>query len=282
MMASVSRGYRGVASLLARYALLVTVLALSIVPMLWMVSTALKGPGDNIFSLPPRFWPAEPTLRNFTLVFQTIPMWRYYFNSLVVVAATVTLTLVLSITAAFPLARMRFRGKQLLFFATLSTLMIPIQLTMIPNFIFVVQIGLRNSLWGVILPNAVTAFGIFLIRQSMLTVPRALEEAAIVDGCGSLRVLFNVMLPMVKPALAALAIFTFVNMWGDFLWPLLVLDDANLLTVPLGVQRLQGTFTTDWRLISAGSILAMIPILLFFVINQRHFIDGAITSAVKG
>lgn len=281
-MVPVSRGYRGVASLLARYALLVAVLALSIVPMLWMVSTALKGPGDNIFSLPPRFWPAEPTLRNFALVFQTIPMWRYYFNSLVVVAATVTLTLVLSVTAAFPLARMRFRGKQLLFFATLSTLMIPIQLTMIPNFIFVVQIGLRNSLWGVILPNAVTAFGIFLIRQSMLTVPRALEEAAIVDGCGSLRVLFNVMLPMVKPAIAALAIFTFVNMWGDFLWPLLVLDDANLLTVPLGVQRLQGTFTTDWRLISAGSILAMIPILLFFVINQRHFIDGAISSAVKG
>ncbi len=215
-------------------------------------------------------------------VFDTIPLLTYFRNSLIVVAATVTFNVVFSLMAAFPLSRMEFPGKRIIFIATLSTLMIPVQLTMIPNFIFIIDVGLKNNLWGVILPNAVTAFGIFLIRQAMITVPSSMEEAALMDGAGSFRILFQVITPMVKPAVAALAIFTFVNMWGDFLWPLLVLDDQNLLTVPLGVQRLQGTFTNDWRLIASGAVLAMIPVLAFFLINQRHFIDGAISSGIKG
>ncbi len=264
------------------YVLLAAVTAVSITPFLWLVSTAFKSPGENIFAFPPRFIPAEPTFTNFAAVFRTIPLVLYFRNSIVVVAATVTLQVLLSVTAAFPLSRMRFPGKRVIFVATLSTLMIPVQLTMIPNFIFVVDVGLKNNLWGVILPNAVTAFGIFLVRQAMVTVPRSMEEAALIDGAGSLRVLFHILLPMVKPAIAALAIFTFVNMWGDFLWPLLVLDDPDLLTVPLGVQRLQGTFTNDWRLVASGAVLAMIPVIAFFLANQRHFIEGAISSGVKG
>lgn len=264
------------------YLLLFLVLSVSIIPFLWMVSTAFKSPLENIFAFPPQLIPETPTFGNFIKVFETIPLLTYFRNSLLVVAATVTFNVLFALMAAFPLSRMEFPGKKVIFIATLSTLMIPVQLTMIPNFIFIVDVGLKNNLWGVILPNAVTAFGIFLIRQALITVPSSMEEAALMDGAGSFRILFQVLMPMVKPAVAALAIFTFVNMWGDFLWPLLVLDDQNLLTVPLGVQRLQGTFTNDWRLIASGAVLAMIPVLAFFLINQRHFIDGAISSGVKG
>lgn len=266
----------------SRYFLLLLVAAVSVVPFIWLLSTALKSPGENIFSMPPSFIPEQPTLENFKKVFITIPMLLYYRNSLIVVGATVVLNILLSLTAAFPLARMKFKGKGIVFMAVLSTMMIPIQLTMIPNFVLIVGIGLKNNLLGVILPNAVTAFGIFLIRQSLVTVPASLEEAAVIDGASSIRVLFQVLMPMVRPAIAALGIFTFVNMWSDFLWPLLVLESENMLTVPLGVQKLQGTFSTDWRLIASGALLAVTPSLIFFIFNQRHFIEGGIASAVKG
>ncbi len=265
-----------------QYALLIFVSAISIVPFLWLLSTALKSPSENIFSMPPRFIPHEATLGNFAKVFQTIPMMTYYKNSLIVVAATVVLNTILAVTAAFPLSRMKFKGKNIIFLAILSTMMIPVQLTMIPNFVLIVNLGMKNTLLGVILPNAVTAFGIFLIRQSLLTVPSSLEEAAFMDGAHSFQVLFKVLVPIIKPAITALAIFTFINMWSDFLWPLLVLESPSLLTVPLGVQKLQGTFSNDWRLVASGALLAVFPVLVFFVVNQKHFIDGGIASAVKG
>ncbi len=265
-----------------QYVMLLLVASVSVVPFIWLLSTALKSPGENIFSMPPHFIPQSPTLANFSKVFTTVPLLTYYKNSVLVVAATVILNTLFALTAAFPLARMEFKGKGLVFMAILSTMMIPIQLTMIPNFVLIIGMGLKNNLLGVILPNAVTAFGIFLIRQSLVTVPASLEEAAVIDGASSFQVLFHVLMPMVKPALAALAIFTFINMWSDFLWPLLVLESDALLTVPLGVQKLQGTFSTDWRLIASGALLAVAPVLVFFVINQRHFIDGGMASAVKG
>jgi putative chitobiose transport system permease protein len=256
--------------------------AISIVPFLWLLSTALKSPSENIFSMPPKFIPEEATLGNFAKVFETIPMMTYYKNSLIVVAATVVLNITLAVTAAYPLSRMNFKGKNIIFLAILSTMMIPVQLTMIPNFVLIVNLGMKNSLLGVILPNAVSAFGIFLIRQSLLTVPSSLEEAAFMDGAHSFQTLFKVLVPIIKPAITALAIFTFINMWSDFLWPLLVLESPSLLTVPLGVQKLQGTFSNDWRLIASGALLAVFPVLVFFVANQKYFIDGGIASAVKG
>lgn len=265
-----------------QYSMLILMLAISVVPFLWMFSTALKSQGENIFSLPPRFIPDSPTFGNFIKVFTTVPMLTYYRNSVIVVFATVALNVGLALTAAFPLARMRFPGKRCIFLVILSTMMIPLQLTMIPNFILITKLGLRNNFLGVIFPNAITAFSIFLIRQSLLAVPSSLEEAAIMDGASSMRVLFRILMPMVKPAMAALAIFTFINMWSDFLWPLLVLEHNELLTVPVGVQKLQGTFSTDWRLISAGALLAVAPSLIFFIMNQRYFIEGGIASAVKG
>lgn len=265
-----------------KYFLMLIVTAISIVPFLWLLSTALKSPNENIFSMPPRFIAQEPTLNNFIKVFKTIPMLRYYFNSIIVVAFCVILNILLSISAAYPLARMKFKGKEFIFFSILATMMIPIQLTMIPNFVTIVHLGLKDTLAAIILPNAVTAFGVFLIRQAMLSVPLSLEESAFIDGATSFTVLRLIVVPIIKPTLSALAIFTFINMWSDFLWPLLVIDSQKLYTVPLGVQKLQGTFTNDWRLVASGAILAIIPVLIFFVINQKNFIDEGIASAVKG
>lgn len=271
-----------ISKIIIKYILMILVSIVSIIPFLWLLSTALKSPNENIFSMPPKFIPEHITFTNFIKVFKTIPMLRYYINSSIVVAFCVILNLLLAVTAAYPLARMKFKGKEIIFFAILSTMMIPIQLTMIPNFVTIVHLGLKNSLAAVILPNAVTAFGVFLIRQAMITVPISLEESAFMDGASSLTVLRFIVVPIIKPTLSALAIFTFINMWSDFLWPLLVLDSQSLYTVPLGVQKLQGTFTNDWRLIASGALLAVIPVMIFFILNQKNFIDGGIASAVKG
>ncbi len=265
-----------------KYLLMILVALVSIVPFIWLLSTALKSQGENIFSMPPKFIPEQATLSNFVMVFKTIPMFRYYINSFIVVAFCVVLNILLSVSAAYPLARMKFKGKETIFFLILSTMMIPIQLTMIPNFVTIVHLGLKDSLAAVILPNAVTAFGVFLIRQAMITVPISLEESAFIDGASSFTVLRHIVVPIIKPTLSALAIFTFINMWSDFLWPLLVLDSQKLYTVPLGVQKLQGTFTNDWRLVASGALLAIIPVMIFFIFNQKNFIDEGIASAVKG
>ncbi len=270
------------ALIILKYFLMLLVTIISIIPFIWLLSTALKSSGENIFSMPPKFIPENPTLSNFLKVFKTIPMLQYYINSCIVVAFCVVFNLVLAITAAYPLARMKFKAKEFIFFAILSTMMIPIQLTMIPNFVTIVHLGLKNTLAAVILPNAVTAFGVFLIRQAMITVPISLEESAFMDGASSFTVLRYIVVPIIKPTLSALAIFTFINMWSDFLWPLLVIDSQKLYTVPLGVQKLQGTFTNDWRLVASGALLAIIPVLIFFIFNQKNFIDEGIASAVKG
>lgn len=271
-----------IALIIFKYLLMILVALVSIVPFVWLLSTALKSQGENIFSMPPQFIPEQATLSNFVMVFKTIPMFRYYINSFIVVAFSVVLNILLSVSAAYPLARMKFKGKETIFFLILSTMMIPIQLTMIPNFVTIVHLGLKDSLAAVILPNAVTAFGVFLIRQAMITVPISLEESAFIDGASSFTVLRHIVVPIIKPTLSALAIFTFINMWSDFLWPLLVLDSQKLYTVPLGVQKLQGTFTNDWRLVASGALLAIIPVMIFFIFNQKNFIDEGIASAVKG
>jgi putative chitobiose transport system permease protein len=268
-------------AVIANYVLLILVTIISVAPFIWMLSTAFKGPGDDIFAFPPRFIPSDPRPGNFAAVFKAIPLARYFLNSFIIVGVSIALNVALSLLAAYPLARMKFRGSRFIFIAILSTMMIPTQLVMIPNFVLTVQLGLKNNYLGVILPGAVTAFGIFLMRQALLAIPSSLEEAAWIDGAGPGRILFSVLMPLVKPTTAALAVFTFVGTWGDFLWPLLVIDKDSMLTVPLGVQKLQGTFMNDWRLISAGTILSMVPILIFFCFTQRYFIEGAMTGSVK-
>jgi putative chitobiose transport system permease protein len=264
------------------YALLSAIALAMLLPLLWLLSTALKAPTEDIFQFPPRLLPAEPTFENFKNVLAAEPFGLYFKNSLVISTLTVVLNLLFCALAAYPLARLAFRGRELLFSAIVATIAIPFQIVMIPLYILSVQVGARNSYLGVIFPSLATAFGIFLLRQAFLAVPKELEEAARLDGCTELGIWWHVMIPAVRPALATLAIFTFIGSWGDFLWPLLVLDDPDYFTLPLGVAKLAGTFSLDWRLVAAGSIIAIAPAIAFFLIAQRYIIPANTDSGLKG
>lgn len=261
---------------------------LSIFPFLWLLSTALKGSDENIFQYPPVFFPKMPTWENFTGVWNQIPFMLYFSNSMIVAGFTVLLNLILSSLAAYPLARMEFKGKKIAFYAILATIMIPFQAIMLPVYLIVLKLNMVDSVnnfmgfLGLILPFAVNAFGIFLMRQAFLAIPREMEEAAFVDGCSVFQIWWKILLPMVKPTLAVLAIFTFIGSWGEFLWPSIVLSKKALYTLPVGVNDLQGLFSANWRYIAAGSIIATIQILIFFIAMQRYFISGENEGAVKG
>ena len=207
---------------------------------------------------------------------------------MVVAGFTVLLNLILSALAAYPLARMEFRGKKTIFYATLATIMIPFQAIMLPVYLIVLKLHMVDSVnsvmgyLGLILPFAVNAFGLFLMRQAFLAIHKEIEVAAFVDGCSVFQIWWKILLPMVKPTLAVLAIFTFIGSWGEFLWPSIVLTKKALYTLPVGVNDLQGMFSANWRFIAAGSIIATIPILVFFIAMQRYFISGENDGAVKG
>jgi putative chitobiose transport system permease protein len=255
---------------------------------LWLISTSLKGIDENIFAYPPQLLPSNWTLNNYAGVWRRVDFIRYFINSMIVAGGTVLLNLILSSLAAYPLARMEFKGKKIAFFAVLATIMIPFQAIMLPVYLITLKLNLVDSFgivpgfFGLILPFGVSAFGIFLMRQAFLSIPHEMEEAAIIDGCNAFQVFWRVLLPMVKPTLAVLAIFTFIGSWGEFLWPSIVLTKEAMYTLPVGVNNLQGTFSSNWRFIAAGSVLATIPILIFFLAMQRYFISGENEGAVKG
>lgn len=264
------------------YGLLGAIAILMLFPLLWLLSTSLKSPTENIFQFPPQFLPSQPTLNNFIRVWETNPFGRYLFNSTLVALLTVGLNLIFCALAAYPLARLEFRGREIIFTAIVTTIMIPFQIVMIPLYILTVQLGMKNTYLGIIFPAIASAFGIFLLRQAFQGVPKELEEAARIDGCSELGIWWNIMIPAIRPALVTLAIFVFIGAWSDFLWPLIVIDRPELYTLPLGVAMLAGTFSLDWRLIAAGSIISIAPILILFLFVQRYIVPTAAGSGVKG
>lgn len=264
------------------YLLLGAIAFVMLFPLIWLISTAFKSPSENIFQFPPQLFPAQPTFQNFLTVWQNNPFGQYLFNSTFIAILAVSLNLLFCSLAAYPLARLDFRGKELIFTGVISTIMIPFQIVMIPLYILIVQLGLRNTYLGVIFPDIASAFGIFLLRQAFMGVPKELEEAARMDGCSELGLWWNVMLPAIRPALVTLAIFVFIGSWSDFLWPLIVLDRPEYYTLPLGVANLAGTFSLDWRLIAAGSVISIAPILLLFLFLQRYIVPTDAGSGVKG
>ncbi|MBD2091317.1 carbohydrate ABC transporter permease [Microcoleus sp. FACHB-1515] len=267
---------------LGTYSLLSSIAIAMLLPLLWLLSTAFKSSGEDIFQFPPRLIPAEPTIANFVTVWQTNPFSQYLFNSTIVAVLTVALNLLFCSLAAYPLARLNFRGRDALFALVVATILIPFQIVMIPLYVLAVQLDLRNSYLGLLFPAIASAFGIFLLRQAFQAVPKELEEAARMDGCSELEIWWCVMLPSIRPALVTLAIFVFIGSWSDFLWPLLILDRPEYYTLPLGVAKLAGAFSLDWRLIAAGSIISIAPILLFFLIMQRYIVPTEAGSGVKG
>ena len=268
--------------------ILILVSLLSIFPFIWLISTSLKGNSENIFAYPPTIIPQDFTWANYKGVWDKVDFVGYFINSMIVASGTVILNLILSAMAGYPLARMKFKGKNFTFFSILATIMIPFQAIMLPVYIITLKLHLVDSIsnftgfLGLILPFAVSAFGIFLMRQAFLSVPKEMEEAAIVDGCSVWKLFWKVLLPMVKPSLAVLAIFTFIGSWGEFLWPSIVLTKESMYTLPVGVNNLQGMFSSNWRFIAAGSVLSTIPILIFFLCMQKYFISGENEGAVKG
>jgi putative chitobiose transport system permease protein len=253
-----------------------------LLPLIWLLSTSLKGPTENIFASPPSLVPSQPSLQAYQRLFAANPMVTYLLNSIIVSSLAVLANLLFCSLAAYPLARLRFAGRGLVLALVVATILIPFQVVMIPLYLLMVQIGLRNSLWALILPQAATAFGIFLLRQSFLTVPVELEEAARIDGCSPLGEWWNIMLPAAKADLITLAMFVFIGTWGDFLWPLIIIDDPKLYTLPLGLQQLSSSFSLDWRLVAAGTMVSILPVLLVFILLQRYILPSATADAVKG
>lgn len=274
--------YQAQIKTLATYVLLSAIALTMLFPLFWLIGTSLKSPTENIFQFPPQLWPQQPTLENYIKVWQTNPFGQYLFNSTLVAVLTVTLNLLFCSLAAYPLARLDFRGRDLILSGIVSTIAIPFQIVMIPLYILTVQLGLRNTYLGVILPGLASAFGIFLLRQAFQGVPKELEESARLDGCTELGIWWHIMLPAVRPALVTLAIFVFIGSWSDFLWPLIVIDRPEYYTLPLGVATLAGTFSLDWRLIAAGSIISIAPVMLLFLFLQRYIVPTDIGSGVKG
>jgi len=264
------------------YAILGAIAIVMLFPMLWLISTSLKSPTENIWQSLPQLLPSQPTLDNFSQVWQSLPFGTYLYNSILVSLLTVGLNLLFCSLAAYPLARLSFVGRNGIFIAIVATIMIPFQIVMIPLYILTVQLGLRNSYLGVIFPSLASAFGIFLLRQALITVPKEIEEAARLDGTSELGLWWYVMLPAIRPALITLAIFVFIGAWSDFLWPLIVIQDESLYTLPLGVAKLAGTFSLDWRLVAAGSVISITPVLVLFLFLQKYIVPTDTASGVKG
>jgi putative chitobiose transport system permease protein len=264
------------------YSVLLLIALVMVFPMLWLVSTSFKGPTENLLASPPQLLPQSPTLANYWKVWQDNPFLQYFLNSTVVAFLTVATNLLLCSLAAYPLARLSFKGRETILALIIATIMIPFQVVMIPLYILAINLGLRNTYMGLILPYLASAFGIFLMRQAFQSVPKELEEAARMDGCSDLGIWWNVMIPATRPALVTLGIFVFIGTWGEFLWPLILLDRPERYTLPLGVAKLAGSFSLDWRLIAAGSVLSVLPAILVFVLLQRYIVPTETGSGVKG
>ena len=277
-----SASVRSKANAILQLLLLILLALVVLVPLLWLVSTSLKGPAEDIFSSPPALLPSQPSIDAYVQLFADNPLGTYLLNSTIVSGLAVAANLLFCSLAAYPLARMRFPGRGLVLALVVATILIPFQVVMIPLYLLMVQLGLRNTLWALIIPQAATAFGIFLLRQSFAGVPVELEEAARIDGCSRLGEWWNVMIPAAKADLITLAMFVFIGTWSDFLWPLVILDDRSLYTLPLGLQQLASSFSLDWRLVAAGAVVSIVPVLVLFIGLQRFILPSATGDAVKG
>lgn len=255
--------------------------AVMLLPFAWMVSTSLKLPRD-IFTFPPTWIPHPIAWSNYAQTWRAMPFGRFYLNSFIVATSVTVLQLLSSSLAAFAFARLRFPGRNALFLLYLATLMVPFQVTMLPNFISMRLLGWYNTYQALILPPAFSAFSTFLMRQYMLGLPMDLDEAARMDGANSWRIWWQIILPLSGLVLAALAIFTFLNSWNDFLWPLIITDSLNMRTLPVGLSAFQGQYGVRWNLLMAGSVIAMLPVIMVYMIGQRYFIRGITLTGMGG
>ena len=252
-----------------------------LLPFLWMLSTSLKEPRE-IFTYPPVWIPSRPVWDNYIEAMTAMPFGRFYFNSFVVAVSVTCLQILTSSLAAFAFARLRFRGREALFLLYLATLMVPFQVTMIPNFIVVRSLNWYDSYRALVLPTAFSAFSTFLLRQYFRSIPIELDEAARMDGASSWRIWWQIIMPLSGPAIAALTIFIFLGSWNDFLWPLVITSSLEMRTLPVGLSAFQGQYNVQWHLLMAGAVIALIPVLVIYIAAQKRFVQGITLSGLAG
>jgi putative chitobiose transport system permease protein len=263
----------------AQYLLLTAIALLCIFPFWWTLVTALSTEG-NIFAHPPTFWPKEPSLENFAEVFRVIPIWSFLKNSILITVFTVLWKLVLCSMAAYPLARLQFKGKRLVFGLIVATMVLPSEVNFLVNFITVTELGLVDTYSGVILPNVVNAVAILLLKQAFEEIPQDLVDAARVDGASEWTIFTKIMLPLIAPWLATVGILTAVEAWNEYIWPSIVMSKPDEFPLSVGVLYLRGTFGSSTRVIAAGTIITIVPTLAAFLFTQRYFMRG-MDGAVK-
>lgn len=275
------RPARPLVSKTVAYVLLTVGAFVSLIPFLWMLSTSLKD-STEIFSFTPSLLPETLRWENYVELFEVLPMGRMLFNS-VFVTLTVTFgQVVFCCTAGYAFARLKFPGRDKLFILYLGTMMVPFMVTLVPAYALIRELGWVNTYWALIVPQFFgSAYGTFLMRQFFMTLPQELEDAATIDGCGPLRVFWKIFLPLTKPAVATLAVFNILGVWNDFLWPLLVIQDNDLKTLPIGLATFQGLYATDHNLLMAGAVVSLIPMLVAFLFAQRYFVEGIALSGMK-
>jgi multiple sugar transport system permease protein len=263
------------------YLALTAVAAIMLFPFGWMIATSLTS-DSQLFVTPPQLIPAPLVPDNYVRVAEAFPIGRFLVNSLLVAGISTVLQVGTSAMAAYAFARLRFRGRDILFLVYLATLMVPLQVIIVPLFIEMRLLGLVNTYPGLILPTIASAFGTFLLRQAFLSLPRELDEAAFIDGASHWTVFRRIVLPLAGPALATFGIFAFMASWNSFLWPLIVTSSQDLFTLPVGLSNLHGRYSTAWNLVMAGSTISVIPIVIVYVIAQKHVIRGVALSGIKG
>ena len=264
-----------------KYLILVVGAFIMVFPFIWMIIASLMTAGE-IQLRPPVWLPAEPQFQNYTELPQKIPIARLYFNSLFTSALIVFGVLLSSSLAGFAFAKYRFPGREFLFYLILATMMIPFFVTLIPVFFIVRQLGWIDTYQGLVVPGLTSAYGIFLMRQFIITLPDELIDAARIDGASELRIFWRIIVPLVKPALATLGTFAFIGAWNNFLWPLLVLNSRELMTLPLGINSMRSLYADNTNLLMAGAAVAVIPMLIVFIFLQRYFIQGIALTGLKG
>jgi len=266
---------------IALYAALAVGAVLALLPLVWMVSASLM-PAGMANTYPPRLLPTTITFEHYETLFTRLNLARYFVNSSIIALAITAFSLLINSMAGYAFAKFRFRGRDGVFGLLTAGLQIPVQVVMLPLFLLLKSMGVINTYWGVIIPSMASIFGIFLIRQYTMSVPDDLLDAARIDGAGEFRIYWSIVLPVIRPILATLAIWTFLNAWNDFMWPLIVLSDEQKYTLPVALASLSGEHVQDTELMMAGSVATIAPVVLVFIFLQRYYMQGITAGSVKG
>ena len=263
------------------FCMVLSVALITLFPFYWMFITAVKPVGE-IFAFPPKLIPSKFMLGNFLESLKTTDFGRYYKNSTIVTVISTTITICINLLAGFAFAKYNFKGKNIFFMIVLSTLMIPLQVTMIPNFIIASKLGIRNSYVGLFLPPCAEAFGLFMSRQFIEEIPNELLEAGRIDGATEFGIFTKIVLPNVKPLISVLAIFTVMWRWNDLQWPLIMVSKDQYYTVQLGLSMLNGAQYVNWNHLMSASLISTIPVVMVFLVFQKQFVQGIASSGIKG